>query len=285
MIGSPIQDLDGYCLVFLHIGKTGGTTLRNVLEREYPDEAIYEVDDDAVDAAIKRLEDLPPERKRGLRLVQGHVGFGIHEALPQRVQYVTMVRDPVRRILSHYHYIRLNPQHHLHERVAGEGMSLEEFARGASPVEPTGVQVRKLAGLDAGDPVGPDAVDAAISNLEDHFLHVGVTERFDESLLLLKDKISLSSASYARRNQTPKRPTKEDTPEGTLDVLREETQHEREVYEHANRLLDEDIAEAREDFESRLTRFRRRNDLVNLPRTAADRFARWSYYLLQRLRS
>ena len=49
---------------------------------------------------------LPLEQRARFRLVMGHFQYGIHEFLPQEYTYVTIVRDPVERVISHYNYLR-----------------------------------------------------------------------------------------------------------------------------------------------------------------------------------
>ena len=80
----------------------------------------------------------------------GHMGFGLHDYLPQGASYITMLRDPIDRIVSHYYYVLQNQGHYLHKEVAGKGLSLEQFADSALSTELDNGQTRVLAGLEHG---------------------------------------------------------------------------------------------------------------------------------------
>src|SRR3954447_6940423 len=104
-------------LIFLHIGKTAGTTLGRILRRHYPRNQVYsipvppharevELGDDSRCPGLRQLHppremtlitfaDVPEDLRRRYRLVLGHTVFGIHELLPQPSFYVTMLRNPV----------------------------------------------------------------------------------------------------------------------------------------------------------------------------------------------
>lgn len=178
-------------LVFVHIPKTGGSTLCNVLGRQYPGETQYWIrpgtDRVAAGQALRRLDD---EHRRRLRLVTGHVPYGLHEDLrPHQVRYVTVLRDPVSRLRSLYLFTRGRPRNPLYDVAQTAGLA--EFAQSEKTAQLDNDQTRFLAG---GLAVGADPFDRPVTE-EDferarrhliEFAAVGVTERFDESLLAMR---------------------------------------------------------------------------------------------------
>src|ERR687884_324937 len=101
--------------------------------------------------------------------------------------YITLVREPVARPISQYRHVLRTKHHRLHD-AAVSGPSPARAVRlrrgGARGRQPPG---RALA-RDASTPSGQcsDAVlEAALRNLAHHVSVAGLTERFDETLVVL----------------------------------------------------------------------------------------------------
>ena len=61
--------------------------------------------------------------------------------------YITVLRDPVDRIASHYYYAKRYPTHYLHKEITGRNMSLQDYASARLSDELDNGQVRMLAGV------------------------------------------------------------------------------------------------------------------------------------------
>src|SRR5688500_14297279 len=177
-------------VIFVHIPKAGGTTLNRILQRQFPPQSVYRLG--VRGPAMERLAAMPPADRARLRLFTGHVGYGLHALLPQAATYVTMLRDPVARVVSGYRYVQRTPEHAHHQAVVAGRMSLTDFVQsGISKILVDNGQTRILSGEpEAGHaiPFGactPELLARAQANLDKHFAWVGLLERFDESVLLL----------------------------------------------------------------------------------------------------
>jgi hypothetical protein len=116
-----------------------------------------------------------------LRAVVGHFWFGLHAFLTQDFLYVTFLREPVARDLSLFH--------HLVYHYGYDG-SLDDFVSDPPVREVDNDQIRRLSGCNPGIGRCDDQIlDRAKQHLADHFGMVGLTERFDESLILIKRKL------------------------------------------------------------------------------------------------
>ena len=159
MAGSPSHRsrvgrmTDDRTVIFLHIGKTAGSTLRQVLKRQFPSSQALTVrarrrprTDTIADFAR-----LPEEDRLRPRLIMGHTVFGLHEGVPRPCTYVTMLRQPVKLALSQYRYVQRIPSHHHHEAV--KDMTLEEYVASRISFEMDNSQTRAIAG-DLDTPVG-----------------------------------------------------------------------------------------------------------------------------------
>ena len=157
----------------------------------------------------------PHEERRRARVATGHVFYGVHEHIPQPTDYITVLRDPIARVVSMYNYILRRPQHRLHDEVAGSGMGLEEFARRCPDAGIDNQQTRLISGRGAGEVLSRDSGPVATSGLHprssagdleqakrnlDDFLLVGLTERFDETFIVLRRMLGWRLPMYATRN-------------------------------------------------------------------------------------
>jgi len=190
------EERDGI-LVFLHIPKTAGSTLVGVLEREYGPGAVLDLYDSTFGDEVAALT---PEEIGRTRVVAGHFYFGVHERLPGPCHYVTFLRDPVERVVSHYGFVQRQPEHYLHE--AASTLSLREYVRSCGRAEPNNDQTRLLAGRKLASSDGGSSramLPVAKRNLDRHAV-VGLTEAFDASLLLMRRIFGWGLPFYVSRN-------------------------------------------------------------------------------------
>jgi hypothetical protein len=92
---------------FVHVMRTGGTTLEQQLRRTFPRAEVYpDPDLDFPDGDImyhlevSYLLGLPAERRRRIRLFYGHFPFVVTEMLGADFVTITLLRDPVERTMS-----------------------------------------------------------------------------------------------------------------------------------------------------------------------------------------
>jgi hypothetical protein len=258
------------CL-FLHLPKTAGTTLKACLYDEYAvasDEGdtwfrdgIYYFPYGFHKARRPRFT----RRVRAalahddLRAVTGHFWFGLHRHVPRPSVYVTLLRDPVERVVSLYHHVLKVEGELLHEEVVARGASLAEFVAGFGCREVDNDQTRRIAGVEP--PFGE--VDGAVlaqaqRNLRE-FAFVGVTERFDESLVALRRRLGWEYVLYLPALVNRERPAVSSLPPETVAAVAARNEHDAALYEYANRLLDAEVAAGGESFARELDELRRRN--------------------------
>ena len=77
----------------------------------------------------RHLRNLPPARLRKTRMFKGHMLFGLHKILPQPSTYITVLRDPVERVLSAFYFMRSYRLHPLYWKLRREKWTVEEFVQ------------------------------------------------------------------------------------------------------------------------------------------------------------
>ncbi len=160
---------------FVHIDKTAGTTLNSILRRSFGTRhcdirlPIAKRRDDHRDhRGVVEAADLRRVKRlyRNLRGIAGHnvkAFSNLSEECPG-IQFFTVLRDPVSRFRSHY----LN---------RSTGHCREQFEQWVSIPWVRNWQTKMIA--------GEQNADKAIELLEARFGFVGLTERFDETLIML----------------------------------------------------------------------------------------------------
>jgi Sulfotransferase family len=160
-------------LAFVHIEKTAGTSTSRILQRSFGSggycvlDRWRESDQSFTAADYRKLRWFYPR----LRGMGGHwikPYMDLREAIPG-IRYFTFLREPLARTASHY-------QHQI-QRM-NRSASLEEWLRLELY---RNFQIRKL--------VGCDDVGTAQALLEKEFVLVGLTERYDESMVMLRKKL------------------------------------------------------------------------------------------------
>lgn len=193
-------------IVFTHIPRTAGTSFRLVLERALGPEHILSVYGDN----IARAKDFVAEQNlNNIKAIRGHVGYGV---LPGDHDYVTILRHPMQRLLSLYAYIKVDQGHFAHQQV--RAMDFREFVISGVTAETDNGMVRQLCGIEdfkqmpyahysiPFDSCGPEQLEQALHNLDEHYVVVGVQERFDAFLLACKERYGWSlSAKVPHANR------------------------------------------------------------------------------------
>lgn len=236
-------------LVFVHIQKTAGTTLYTVLDKVFaPGQMSPWLS--PWDFVRGDLESLA-----SYALVRGHVAYGVYaRLLPGKPAYMTFLRDPVERVLSHYaHLQRHQPDM---PQTLGPGMDLEAFIfHPTACLQVTNMQTRMLtAQLDLARPsdvIGALRLQAQAARTGKNppaegametlasMAFVGITERFADSLALLTHTFGWPAVTQVRStNVGDNKPARQQIPSHVLERIVELNQEDIKLYEYARNLFE-----------------------------------------------
>jgi hypothetical protein len=161
-------------LCFLHIAKTGGTSLTDALARLYPPEQVFS---DAGNLTTGYLERLGA-RLTGRAFLAGHAGQGVAAALEGRADMITLLREPADQAVSNYLHVLSEPNNVLHADAAR--LSFTDYLRRHH--HQIDYQARSLALAIGADPAESDALrhsPHALTDFLESLAFVGVMERME----------------------------------------------------------------------------------------------------------
>ena len=213
-------------LVFVHINKTAGTTVRYILRSSYgARHCDVEPWEDAWSDRPFSTQDLLRVRRIYPRLlsIAGHRITGHEDLRAPGIQfkYFTFLRDPVSMCASRFQY---QIGHRKKKHLVFEEWIQSDWVRNA--------QTRRIAGT-------PNASDA-ISIIDSREMFVGLTECFDESMVLLKAlRVPDLDIRYARVNVAKSSTVAKEllSNAATRQMIVDANQADLELYEYVRRDL------------------------------------------------
>jgi hypothetical protein len=240
-------------VIFVHIPKACGTTLIKLLYRWCSREEIYEVGTKPRETQMTDLRGQP-----GVRLILGHATFGLHETLAEPARYITILREPIERVISHFHYASRTPEHHLHQQIRAGEIDLFQLAKLTA-----NLQTRYLGGL-VEDVPDERTLDRAKENVMQHFAMAGVAERFDEAIVLLHRIFEKRLLPFANENVASRRSSADTLSSDDLRVLRSHHELDYALYDFVRARFEEQLAQQDGSFAKQVAALHLGNRIANL---------------------
>lgn len=240
-------------LCFIHIPKTAGASLTYHLKRQF---AAADICPARYHAELTRL---PPDEFARYRLFTGHFSMDARHLLGSPIEFATMLRDPVARVVSVYKFLRYFVAHYQVETTAPEMLEVEAQYREELPkgltafVKSPKTHVRRAvfnaqtAALGGGDPdqIDRNTLQRAKDNLRS-CAAIGVTERMRDSLDLLAYRFGWPPLENLHINETPRGNGEPGLETGHRALIEEHNALDIELYAFATELFAERYAAMQE---------------------------------------
>jgi hypothetical protein len=250
-------------MVFVHIPKTAGTTLRGILRMNEPGPRsralgnVFKGGGGVSPVLIERMRQGGGPDLRSVSLIRGHVPLGIREYLPTQrdLRCFSFLREPADRTLSHYFAIRKTGSGYGLPPLPGDATLDDAIAGGYLH---DNLQTRMLSGLP--EPFGEvddEMLERAKHNLRHGLSFFGLTERFDESLVLAKQRLGLRCILYRSSNRVnTSRPRGDEVPKELRRAAQRHNRYDIELYREAEELFDSACRKQGLEFEIELAALR-----------------------------
>jgi hypothetical protein len=241
-------------LYFLHIPKTAGTTLMTILDNHF----------DTRDICPARLWDeiilIPQDQLARYKFLRGHFDYNVYSLLPKKPVYITMLRDPVDRLISLHAFWGRSTETWISEHPSYETLfrkavahNLKDFVCDESEpirVEVVNGQTRRLA-LSIRDDISLLSDDELLSLAKQHLdecAAFGLLERFAEAVNLMSYVFGwYPTTKYQRRMVIWGRIQQANLAPDVLDAIVARNQLDFELYHYAEKLFEQRIQQMHQE--------------------------------------
>jgi hypothetical protein len=255
-------------IIFLHALKCGGTFFTGGIRNSYKSEetCLHNVNQNSSLSYFNRSE----KDQKKVKFYHGHFNFGYHKELFRPAVYVTILRDPIDRLLSNYYNLREekcknNTLHKIFHTYSLEECLSRSCWNKLSNIETLILsnfidnhQVRILSNsfrlpreikekFNSGQKVNSDNYLisekdylVAINNLKESFSFIGLCHETDSYWPMLNQRFGFKippecwvSSDWRFSNKSKKHPMKKDLSKETIEMFYEFDKYDLKLYQYA----------------------------------------------------
>ena len=222
-----------YPLIFIHLPKTAGTSLRRTIEKNYRSRELFFVyNKNPRFNTVDELRSFTPEDFAKYKVIMGHFSFNRRLFPFNDRRFITLVREPVQRCISYYHHVMNRRE------WRGRQLSLLEYVETSGDIQFQNHQTRLLSNMKR-NPITEKHLENVIRNVERNFLYIGTSEKFPQAIDCLYDMLGWDNKKIFYENATSKKQaTIDNISEDVLERLRELNEYDIKLYEWVSNHLE-----------------------------------------------
>ena len=217
-------------LLFMHIPKTAGTSLREIIKNQVPKEKrhyIYNAGD--------KFDFINFKNKNKLKYVFGHFNYAdrIDTYLNRDYKFITFMRDPVEQVISHYYHFFNSPEDKNPNKtniIKPEHLvSLDKFIN--APIA-NNLQIKYISGIvnNKLNMYPKRTLELAKYHIDNYFDFVGITENYNDSIDYLCKRYGFNSE--IKMLNVGKRPKSKDISNKLIEKIKKRNQLDIKLYNY-----------------------------------------------------
>ena len=253
-------------VIFHHIPKTAGTTFYSIIESQFPKEAIYTINGNQLEheKSIESFKNLNPHELSKVKILKGHNVFGLDKYFPQPCTYFAIIRKPELRFISSY-YSMLRGKQSLPERIEfiNNKPPLEEYINQGDLYFGHNSMCKIIINRQEKDLIITNEIyNSILQKLEDNFSVIGLTESFDETIVLANKEFNWNINFYQRKNEAGNY-NKEALDKKYIKLYKEKNPYDVKLYEFLETKFNNKINDYGSHFKKDLSKFQKQNKNKN----------------------
>jgi len=206
-------------ILFDHLPKCAGSSLNVYLEAHYPRRKTFSTNGLNPTASVDDFKNLSQRRRLGYDLVKGHLAHKLLDYVHPECLKITVLREPVERIISHYYYARRTPVNYLYSKIHSSKMSLEDYATSGLSSELRNWYTTHFSGLTADDAerTPEEAITKAFDVVLKRYDIIGFLDDFSSFAEALRTQADLRYEYQNKKvNVTQNRPSTNDVAQSVI---------------------------------------------------------------------
>lgn len=208
-----------------------------------------------------KFTQLPQEKRNQYKVLKGHQPFGLHAFFSKgTTEYITLLREPVDRVISHYYHFGSDEEHPFHTEFHREKYSMIQLLESGKIPNLNNCMVRLYSGEydRAYDACDEGMLEKALKNLESMAL-VGLQHEFDIFLLQAALRYHWSFPYYSKRRVSKTRIQTQTLDAATRQCITHYNKLDIALYRIMKPRIEAMQAGLGNEFYQQLERFKRRN--------------------------
>lgn len=220
-------------VLFDHLPKCGGSTVTKYLYKQYRSHQIFQINGRRPHDSVVEFCSLPEKIRHQYRLILGHLAHELLDEVHADTISITILREPIDRIISHYYYVLRDTGHYLHQKVIDQNMDLKAYVTSGLSFELCNWYTTHFSGwkFDQAKADPERAVQIAFDTIEQRYDLVGFLDNLEELMNQLKNlaryKVRFENDLF---NKTSDRPSREEIDPSTIELIRKSNAIDIELY-------------------------------------------------------
>ncbi len=224
-------------ILFDHIPKCAGRAVNHYLMKFYSPSVTFGLDGVKYAESVQEFRLLPKKEQLKYRFIYGHSANKLIDFVNSEAKILTVLRDPVERIISHYYYVKSFKMHFLHDKLIKERITLKEYCglNLSTELENQFTQHFSRLTLDEIKQDEKASVELAFKNIIKTYDLIGFQSHIPEFYSAFSDMMGLPKRhnKNIKINSTNRKPKLEELEAKTLDEIKK--------YNHLDILLYEKL--------------------------------------------
>ena len=209
-------------LLFDHLPKCGGTTITNYIRSNYLRRKVFRIHGSQPTASVEEFLSFPQSVRYQYDCIYGHFADQLLDLVHPETIAVTVFRNPVDRIISHYYYVKSQEEHYLHDQIISAEIQLEDYASSDLSGELRNWLTAHFARLSTEEvnKRPQEALDLALQRITKRYALVGFLDDLDPFMSQLKTLVGFKHTFHDKKlNKTHNRLLLDEIPESTKKII------------------------------------------------------------------